>query len=340
MSGTTELAVTSNVESILSDARSLIQPTQRAALDTLPTEIRHVAGFHLGWWDTTGRAAAGGGGKSIRPALTLACARAAGGAAAAAVTAAVAVELVHDFSLMHDDIMDGDATRRHRPTAWAAFGVPRALLTGDALLALALNLVSAGIPGAALRTLILELCAGQSDDLTFESRVDVALPESSRMVEQKTGALFGVACQLGALSAGVEAHIADLYRQFGRHLGIAFQMIDDILGIWGSESVTGKPIYSDLRSRKKSVPVVAAMSANTAAARELAELYRRSAALDDSELAHAAELIEAAGGRVWAETEADRHRVAALDALAAAAPTQDGLAQLHALTELVTSRVS
>ncbi|WP_281373880.1 polyprenyl synthetase family protein [Mycobacterium vicinigordonae] len=113
------------VEAALTDARALIEPTQRAALDALPADVRHVAGLHLGWWDAAGQERQTGRGKAIRPALTIACARAAGGdeAGEAAIRSAVAVELVHDFSLLHDDIMDSDLVRRHQPTAWSAFGV-------------------------------------------------------------------------------------------------------------------------------------------------------------------------------------------------------------------------
>jgi geranylgeranyl diphosphate synthase, type I len=328
------------IDTVLRNTRFLLEPTQRAVLESLPAYVRHVVGFHLGWWGADGGENPGGPGKAIRPALTFACAGAAGGLARAAVPAAVAVELVHDFSLLHDDIMDGDVTRRHRPTAWAAFGLPRALLAGDALLVLAFDLVNSGPAGKALRTAVLELCAGQSDDLAFEDRVDVGLPECLQMAEQKTGALFGVACQLGALSVADDIRTADLYRQFGRHLGIAFQLIDDILGIWGWESMTGKPIYSDLKSRKKSLPVVAALSSGTAAGHELAALYGRSDVLDDRELAHAADLVENAGGRAWAVAEAERHRSGALDVLAAAQPDPSAAVDLHALAELITARVS
>jgi geranylgeranyl diphosphate synthase type I len=123
-------------------------------------------------------------------------------------------------------------------------------------------------------------------------------------------------------------------------LGIAYQLIDDILGIWGWASITGKPVFSDLKSRKKSLPVVAALTSGTAAADELAALYGSSDVLGDRELAHAADLIDKAGGRVWAEAEAVRHRSEALDALAAAEPNPSAAAELHALAELITSRVS
>ncbi|GJO25850.1 hypothetical protein NJB1507_29830 [Mycobacterium marinum] len=258
----------------------------------------------------------------------------------AAIPAAVAVELVHDCSLLHDDIMDGDVTRRHRPAAWVVYGVPMAILTGDALLVLALDLVHEGASGSALRKAALELCAGQSADLAFEQRTKVWLPECLQMAQQKTGALFGVACQLGALAAGADSLVADQYAQFGRHLGLSFQLVDDILGIWGSESVTGKPVFSDLQSRKKSLPVVAALSSGTAAGAKLETLLGGTEALSDHELSYAADLIEDAGGRAWAEGEALRHRGLALDALAAAEPEPTAAEDLLALAELMTVRAA
>ncbi|SON59931.1 (2E,6E)-farnesyl diphosphate synthase [Mycobacterium simulans] len=327
------------IQSLLTSTRLLVEPTQRVVFDTLPAEVRHVAGFHLGWWDADGGNKPAGGGKAIRPVMTLTCARAAGGPAHAAISAAVAVELVHDFSLLHDDIMDSDPTRRHRPAAWAAFGVPRALLTGDALLVSALQLVNSGTAGEVLRAAVLELCAGQAHDLAFEHRVDVRLPECLRMAEQKTGALFGAACELGALSVTDDLPVAGWYRQFGRQLGIAFQLIDDVLGIWGCESVTGKPVYSDLRSRKKSLPVVAALTSGTAAGRELAALYARADALTEDELSDAAGLVESAGGRAWAEAEAARRRHHALDVLGTANPDPSAANDLRALADSITTRV-
>ncbi|RFZ67382.1 (2E,6E)-farnesyl diphosphate synthase [Mycobacterium marinum] len=258
----------------------------------------------------------------------------------AAIPAAVAVELVHDCSLLHDDIMDGDVTRRHRPAAWVVYGVPMAILTGDALLVLALDLVHEGASGSALRKAALESCAGQSADLAFEQRTKAWLRECLEMAQQKTGALFGVACQLGALAAGADSLVADQYAQFGRHLGLSFQLVDDILGIWGSESVTGKPVFSDLQSRKKSLPVVAALSSGTAAGAKLETLLGGTEALSDHELSYAADLIEDAGGRAWAEGEALRHRGLALDALAAAEPEPTAAEDLLALAELMTVRVA
>lgn len=347
---------------ILAETRAVVDPAHRAAVDDLPPEIRHVAGYHIGWWEADGRLT-GASGKAVRPAFVLACARAAhrgGGGdqaetrnppAQAAVDAAVAVELVHDFSLLHDDVMDGDLTRRHRAAAWAVFGVGRAILVGDALLALAMDVLTgdrgpdddAGPLARArsarvLSETLLELCRGQSADLAFENRGDVTLTECLAMAERKTGALLGAACQLGALAGGADRRAAELYRTFGRQIGVAFQLVDDVLGIWGDPAVTGKPAGNDLAARKKSLPVVAALTSGGQAARHLARLYQREDAFDAAAVAHAAELVEMAGGRAWALAEAERRIQAAREALAGARPEPNAEADLHVLADLITRR--
>jgi geranylgeranyl diphosphate synthase type I len=264
----------------------------------------------------------------------------------AAVDAAVAVELVHDFSLLHDDVMDGDLTRRHRPAAWAVFGVPRATLAGDALLATAVQrLAQTGQDPASacalvrvLATAVQELCAGQALDLAFEARADVTVAECRAMAEGKTAALIGAACELGALAAGADAGRARCYRMFGRRLGLAFQLADDLLGIWGDPAVTGKPAGSDLVSRKKSLPVVAALNSGTRAGEQLALLYGQEHELDERDAALAAALVEQSGGRAWARAEADRQAAAALRALAEADPDPAAVTDLEALTALLARR--
>ncbi|KAB2346917.1 polyprenyl synthetase family protein [Actinomadura rudentiformis] len=332
-----------SAEAVLAEAHRIVQPAQRAAFEKLTAEIRHVAGYHAGWWDAQGRPAEESG-KAVRPALAMACARAAGGDAAveAAVPAAVAVELVHDFSLLHDDVMDGDELRRHRPTVWTVFGVGQAILVGDVLLTAAVQQLSTQpTAGTAVRTLtaaVQDLCAGQWADVAFEQRDDVDLAECLAMAEGKTGALLGAACELGAISAGAGEQAEDRYREFGRQLGVAFQLVDDLLGIWGDPAVTGKPAGSDLASRKRSLPVVAALRSGTKASRRLGRLYRGSDELDEMDVAQATELVEAAGGRNWATTEAERRLAAAMDALHAARPHTDGAADLAVLADLILQR--
>jgi geranylgeranyl diphosphate synthase type I len=323
---------------VLAWSRGVAEPALREAVQHLPVSMRRIAGYHLGWWEADGRATRGEGGKSVRAALVLLSAEAAAGDASAALASAVAVELVHNFSLLHDDIMDGDLTRRHRPTAWRVFGVADAMLAGDAMLALA-GKVIADVPAAAERLAgcVIELCDGQSADVAFEHRVDVGLEECTAMASSKTGALLGCACALGGLSAGAEpAAVAD-FDDFGRHLGLAFQLVDDLLGIWGNPATTGKPVYSDLASRKKSLPVVAALTSNNAAGGELARRYA-SDTLVDSDLPHLADLIDAAGARDWARQRADHHLRAATRSLERAARAPRARADLLTLARFITCR--
>jgi geranylgeranyl diphosphate synthase type I len=325
----------------LRQSRDIVTPALRAALDRLDETCRAQARYHLGWTTPDGQAAAGGGGKAVRPALALLSARAADAPAEVGLPGAVAVELVHNFSLLHDDVMDGDVTRRHRPAAWRVFGVGGAILAGDALLALALDVLAAsGHPeaGRAMRVLsaaVQDLVDGQSADLTFERRTDVELADCERMATCKTAALVGCACGLGALFGGGDAERVGRLRAFGEHVGLAYQHVDDLLGIWGDPAATGKPAYSDLRNRKKSLPVVFALTSDTTAGRTLARLYGRPDPLTDDDLRRAATLVAAAGGRTWSEGEADelvRLALAELESIDSAAT------ELAALARSVTGR--
>lgn len=329
---------------VLSWGRCTVQPALREAVDTLPVSMQRIATYQLGWRDQHGDPTAARGGKAIRPALVLVAAEAVGGAPASAVPAAVAVELVHNFSLLHDDVMDGDTTRRHRPTAWTVFGTGEAILAGDALLTLALTvLADSGHPATQeqLRTLagaVQELIDGQSADLAFERRSDVGLAECLRMARGKTGALLECACVLGALCGGGGTEQVEQLSGFGEHLGLAFQLVDDLLGIWGDPALTGKPVHSDLRTYKKTLPVVAALSSGTAAGRELDALYHGEEPLCGSGLLRAAELIDRAGGREWSQTRADYLLARALRHLGSAALTARGSAELESLARLITRR--
>ncbi|MDQ3787995.1 MAG: polyprenyl synthetase family protein [Actinomycetota bacterium] len=324
-------------------SRELVDPALRAAVATLPTSMRRISGYHLGWWDEHGARTSSSGGKALRPTLTLLSAALAGGSPKEAVPAGVAVELVHNFSLLHDDVMDGDLTRRHRPTAWSVFGIGAAILAGDALLTLALDVLAAsGHPasGPAMRMLsaaVQELVDGQCADMDFEQRSTVDIVECQAMAAGKTAALMGCACALGgSYGGGTQEQVAHL-RAFGERLGLAFQHVDDLLGIWGDERTTGKPVFSDVRNRKKSLPVVYALTSGTAAGDELAALYGRTEPPADHELRHAANLVEQAGGRAWSQSQADRLVSEALDHLNHL-PERAATAELTALAHLLTTR--
>ncbi|MCK8677368.1 family 2 encapsulin nanocompartment cargo protein polyprenyl transferase [Streptomyces lichenis] len=330
----------------LDRVRGAVHPELRAAVESLPPPVRGIALYHFGWTRPDGSPVAGPpGGKAIRPALVLAAARALGGDSASAVRAAAAVELAHNFTLLHDDIVDQDSTRRGRATAWAVFGIPDALIAGDAMLALALRMLAedphpaSAAASARLAACVIELCAGQQTDCAFEERGpdEVSLDECLAMATAKTGALLGCACALGALYAGAgEADVAAM-DAFGREAGLAFQLIDDLIGIWGDPARTGKPAGADLAARKKSLPVVAALRSGTPAGRELAELYA-GAPLDAAGVLRAADAVERAGGRDWAQAEAADRMALAVQQLSGAVPDLAAAGDLLALAEFVTRR--
>ncbi|CRK56065.1 Octaprenyl diphosphate synthase / Dimethylallyltransferase / (2E,6E)-farnesyl diphosphate synthase / Geranylgeranyl pyrophosphate synthetase [Alloactinosynnema sp. L-07] len=329
---------------VLAACRDLGTPALRAAVDSMPGSMRHITGYHLGWWDADGEPTDADSGKALRPALVLCAAEAVGGDPAEAIPAAVAVELVHNFSLLHDDVIDGDLTRRHRPTAWTVFGTSAAILAGDSALTLAMDvLAAAGHPAAEPATRLLAACVqelidGQGNDIAFEARADVTMVECLRMVEAKTGALLAASCTLGALFGRADQARAGRLGAFGRHLGVAFQSADDLLGVWGVPAVTGKPVHSDLVSHKKSLPVVAALTSGTQAGRDLADLYAGDTPLTDEQARRAAGLIDLAGGRTWAEQRAEDELAAALNELAMADPVPRAAAELGALARLATRR--
>ena len=252
----------------------------RAAVGRLDDGNRLVAFYHFGWSDAQGRPAAASSGKALRPILALLSARAARVPQDVGLPGAVSVELVHNFALLHDDLMDGDRERRHRATAWTVFGPARAILAGDAMLALAhqVLLEVPGPMGAAAARLLADtsqlLIRGQAEDLSFESRSEVSVDECLAMASGKTSALLACAAAVGAQLAGSEEIAVGLHR-YGWHLGLAFQLVDDLLGIWGDPAETGKPVLSDLRKRKKSLPVTAALASGGPAAEELAEWLGR-----------------------------------------------------------------
>src|ERR1700722_20331620 len=325
-------------------ARDLVGPAIAAAVDRLSPEVRAVAAYHLGL--DGGRAGSGGGGKALRPALVLLSARAARTTPDRGVPAAVAVELVHNFSLLHDDIMDGDTERRHRPTAWTVYGIGSAILAGDALLALAQDLLLEGPPpegvwaSRCLSAAVQRLIAGQGADLAFERRNDVTVAECLDMAGDKTAALMACACSIGVVYVGGPASIAKSLAGVGAYAGLAFQLTDDLLGIWGAPEVPGKPVRADLRARKKSLPVVAALTGGTRAGHDLGELLARPDALSEDDLLHAAALVEEAGGRAWAETEADAQLAAATTCLNETQMPDDVRREFAAIAGFITVRQS
>lgn len=326
----------SELPAVLERARILVDPILREAIATLTPEMRAPAEYHFGWTDRDGQPLAGGGGKGIRPALAVLSAEAAGAEGRVAGPGAAAVELIHAFSLLHDDIIDNDTERRHRPTVWSAWSLGDGVIVGDALHALAFDLLLAEDSPErvdATRRLVhgtAAMIAGQSADMSFDQRTDVSFADCLEMEAGKTGALLAYSSSVGAVLAGAPAGVVDALYEFGAAVGLAFQAVDDVLGIWGDPAVTGKAAGNDLRERKRSMPVTAALHSDTPEAEIIAEMYAR-ASLETDDLADLANLIEAAGGRRRTDEEAERQFTRAMAAL-----DQPGLdaAAVRELTEV------
>jgi geranylgeranyl diphosphate synthase, type I len=344
MRSTIESGPAMTAREVLAWCQEKSNPALRAAVEFLPQSMRQIARYHFCWSDEHGRPLQGEGGKSLRPAMALLAAEAVDGAADAALSAAVAVEMVHNFSLLHDDVMDHDETRRHRLTAWRVFGVNAAILAGDSLLMLAFDVLAAsGHPDSTkamrlLSTSVQSLIEGQKMDSDFESRADVGSDECIRMARNKTGALLGCAGAIGALFGGGTQQQVNALCTFGADVGLAFQYTDDLLGIWGDPAVTGKPAYSDLHNKKKSLPVVAAIESGTVAGQELAELYHADDPLSGDDVQRAAELIEVSGARAWCQQEASSLRAASIAQLRAAGLRAGPTQGLVALADFTTRR--
>ena len=246
-----------------------------------PASFYRMLQYHMGWADANGDrpAAPVSQGKALRPTLCLFACEALGCDWATALPTATALELIHNFSLIHDDIQDGDVERRHRPTVWALWGQAQALLAGDAMRSLAdisaLELSARGVPeekalkvSSLLTRGYLDMTHGQCLDLAFEGRLDIGLEDYLGMISYKTGALIRCAMETGALIGSDEEAWVRSFAHCGGLLGLAFQIRDDVLGIWGDEDSTGKAVGNDIRRKKKSFPIVYALEVARGASRQ------------------------------------------------------------------------
>jgi geranylgeranyl diphosphate synthase type I len=297
--------------------------------------------YHMGW----GGEGAGpeARGKRIRPLLVLLCAAAAGGDWRGALPGAVAVELVHNFSLVHDDIQDQSPLRRGRATLWTRCGIAQALNTGDTLFVLAQLAVlrlaetvssEAGLEAARfLQETCLALTQGQYLDLSYEGRVDLSEVDYWPMVRGKTAALLEACTYIGALSAQAQPAVCQAYREFGNLLGLAFQVQDDLLGIWGDAASTGKSTASDLVSGKKTLPVLYGLSQQGVFARRWAQ-----GAIQPDEVQALRVQLEGEGARRYVSERADQLTRQALEALARARPAGEAGQALDELARRLLKR--
>jgi len=329
-------------EQIVRQMRAAVEVELKETIDQVSENqyaaLRTMLAYHLGWEGEGSGVEAQG--KRIRPLLTLLSAMALGADWKKALPGAVAVELLHNFSLIHDDIQDQSPARRGRPTVWVKWGMPQAINAGDLMFTLAFQALLKLIPSeaalAATHTLsqaCIRLTEGQYLDISYETSKDLPLESYWLMIGGKTAALLAACCELGGLAAQAEPKQCQAMHQFGFNLGLAFQVQDDWLGIWGEPTLTGKSVASDLVSGKKTLPVVYALSLNKNFARRW-----HSGLISLAEVPGLAALLADEGAAEYTLQEAHRLIGEAILALEAAGCSQAGEQYLRDLTGQLLGR--
>lgn len=318
--------------------RQVIEEDLRIAWSLLENykaeDIAQILSYHLGWLEESQQK-----GKRIRPLLTLLSCAAVGGNWRWALPVSSCIELIHNFSLIHDDIEDGSETRRGQTTIWKRWGIPKAINIGDAVFVLGRlsahriteNNLSDAVVVKVFEVLdhaCMKLTIGQDLDLAFETREQITEDEYLEMIEGKTSALLAASTSCGGVVAQADTDTIETLHVFGHHLGLAFQIRDDILGIWGDPNQIGKSTGDDLRARKKTLPIIYGL-------RQSQEFKERwdSGGLDHTSIESMREALESSDALAYTEAESKKHTELALDAFSSLG--LENIASQH-LTELTS----
>jgi geranylgeranyl diphosphate synthase type I len=307
--------------------RNTVRVELKKFIDSCPPALCNILRYHMGWQDEHGHPCSSESSKFIRSTLCLLSCQAVGGDTSQAMPAAAAVELIHNFSLIHDDIEDASYERHHRPTVWKLWGQSQAINAGDAMFTLAylalLKLKERGIAdekiassAKMLSLACLELCEGQYLDVEYENRPDITIEDYLGMAAKKTAALFAASTSLGAYLGSEDRKLVDSFHLFGKELGTAFQICDDILGIWGVEESTGKSA-GDIAQRKKTLPVVYGLQNNDCVARKRLEKLYSQKSIEGEDITEVMKILDRLGARDYAEDLAEQYYCEALAQLEA-----------------------
>lgn len=305
--------------------------------------------YHMGWAAADFAPERARAGKRLRPLLCLLCCAAAGGDPDRAVPAAAAIELLHNFTLVHDDIQDNSAYRHNRRTVWSIWGMAQGINVGDGMHALAhralLGLRERGVPAERVLELtagfdetVLRICEGQVQDIGFESRWDITAADYRAMIGGKTAAIFGYAARAGAALAGAPPEHVATYERFGMALGLGFQVRDDLLGIWGDTAVTGKQTADDIRRRKKSLPIIMLHERAGEADRIFLESLYAGDEVAAGEIATVMRMLDAAGVHDACQETVERYHIEAAALLNTSRAAGPAAAALAGLIETMAAR--
>ena len=337
------MMVFENLEGYLDAVESLMRESVAVFEESLAPYYGMIS-YHLGWVSQDFSPTEQDAGKRLRPLLCLLSCEACGGDWHEAVPAAAAIELIHNFSLIHDDIEDNSPMRRHRPTVWSLWGQAQAINVGDGLFAisrLALQrLTQHGVSPVEIlrafrivdRTCLL-LTEGQYLDLAFEEEHSVTVELYMEMIGRKTAALMSCAAELGALLGSENEGLIERYKSFGYQLGLLFQIVDDILGIWGAGDSTGKGVGEDIVNKKKSLPVVYALERSE----PLRQLYRNET-LDEAQQQAAMELLDTVSARDYCRRMATEKLELAVETLEGAHIQNEAQGRLQRIARFLLER--
>ena len=328
--------------------RDSVEAELKEIINRSPPSLHKILYYHMGWWDERGYPCQGKSGKFIRSTLYHLSCQAVGGDTAQILPAAAALEFVHNFSLIHDDIQDGSYKRHGRPTVWRLWGKSQAINAGDLMFTLAstalVKLKESGVPTEEivysfhlLAKACEELCEGQYLDIEYENRFDITIEDYLDMIRKKTATLIAASTSLGAyLGKGREK--VSYFHQFGEALGMAYQIRDDILGIWGAKERTGKSVREDIRQRKKTLPVVYALrNSNGKDKAELERLHSRRY-IKAEDIPIVVVILDRLGARDYAQNLAEQYYHRALERLEASGVERNRQAPLREVVNLLAER--
>lgn len=314
-----------------------------------PKPLYDIMQYHLGWLDEDLKQVDQYVGKRFRPTMCLLTYNALSGVYDKAIAAAASLELIHNFSLIHDDIEDLDPARRHKPTVWKVWGVPHAINIGDGMHVMAnlaaLRLIELNVTHSKivdimliLNRSVLKLCEGQYLDMSFEGKTDVTIDMYLEMVYRKTAALIEASTYIGAILATNDKKIAEHFKNFGRKIGIAFQIVDDIIGIWQQTENTGKPVASDIRNKKKTLPVLYAFENSTKENIKVLEETYKQDVLSDEDVDLILGVLDEVDAEGASQKIASKFKREALEELNKTGIQNESMDMLRTLTDFLVDR--